>query len=126
MNPAELSVCEQWLNGPSTIEMTGPKFAAMPEKCSEEMQTMASHNLLINSNPASIGNIICCQNFSSFERLLTVTANVLKFVELLKSRLRKSSISVSPDVTPRDVDKAHMIWMQEMQTSFLPDSKLKL
>ena len=117
-------MCEQWVNGPKTIESTEPKFGAMLEKCSEEMRTRVSHNLLVNSNPMSIGNILQCQNFSSLERLLTVTANVSKFVELLRSKLKKPPNAVPTDVTLRDIDKAHTIWMGEMQTLFLVDSKL--
>ena len=112
MNPVELSMCEQWINGPKVIERTEPKFGAMLEKCSEVMWTRVSHKLLVNSNPTSIGNIVQCQNFSSLERLLTITAYVLKFVELLRSKLKKSPRAVSSEVTLKDTEKAHTIWMR--------------
>ena len=109
MNPVELSMCEQWVNGPRMIESIEPKFGTILEKCSEEMKTRVSHNLLVNSNPTSIGNMLQCQNFSSLERMLTVTAYVLKFVELLRSKLKKLSSAVPTNITLRDIDKAHTL-----------------
>ena len=69
MNSVELSLSEQWVNGPRMMESIEPKFGTMPEKCSKEMKNRVSHSLLVNCNPTSIGNILQCQNFSSLERL---------------------------------------------------------
>ena len=127
MSPAELSKCERWLNGPKLSDTTEPEFDDLPEECLKEMKSERSHNLLVNdsSNTNSIDKIIKCQDFSSLQRLLTITAYVLKFVKILKSRARKSQIPVTTDIKLEDIDEAHKIWIREMQTSLLSDRKFE-
>ena len=89
------------------------------------MKAVGSHNLLIKDNSNSISNIMRCQDYSSLERLLIVTAYVLKFVKLLKSKLNKSQDPVITNISLKDVDEARKTWVQEMQTSLLSNNKFE-
>ena len=125
MSPAELSKCEQWLNGPKLNETTEPGLDNLPEECLE-MKTGRSHSFLINdSTTNSIGNIMKCHDFSSLRKLLMVTAYVLKFVKLLRSRSKRSQNPVTTNIKLKDVDEAHKFWIQEMQTSMLSEKKIE-
>ena len=66
----------------------------------------------------SLDKIICCKNFSHLQRLLRITSHVLKFVEQCKSRARASEI-IATELTAKDVAKAEIIWVKELQKELL-------
>ena len=58
-----------------------------------------------------VAKIINCDNFSSFRRLLRVTARVLKFIKIMKGKCK------SKDLTADDIKEAELLWLKEIQSS---------
>ena len=73
----------------------------VPEECLVEAK-QTHHHLLIKTQSKSIGQILHCQNFSSLKRLQRVTAYVIKFIDVLKTKC-------SAEITPNDISKAHLL-----------------
>ena len=71
----------------------------VPEECCREMKSKkAAHSLVVaQGHGPHIGQLMSCENFSSFHRLLQVTALVLKFVHFLRLKVRNSSESAPTD-----------------------------
>ena len=67
-----------------------------PEECRQEMRRKnVAHSLVVAQVDGSrIGQLINCEDFSSFHLLLRVTALVLKFVRLLRLKAQGKSESV--------------------------------
>ena len=83
----------------------------MPEECLKEMgpraHTAISCALLLLN---SLGNIICCENFSQLRRLLRVTAYAIRFVELCKSKLRGTNVGVkTEELTASEIVEAETL-----------------
>ena len=121
--PQQLSESQLWRSGPEwlkTIEMPKPEALEdqMPEGCQVEMKAETSHGLLVATESAGIGQIIRCENFSSLTRLLTVTAHVLKFCQLLCDKVHPDS-----EITTQDeFVEAESLWITESQ-KFLVNEK---
>ena len=64
----------------------------LPEYKEEHRKPKDSHSILTsaNCNDANIGALIKCEDFNSKERLLRVTAHILKFIQLLKRGARRA------------------------------------
>ena len=100
MTASELLGSDLWLNGPdwlSTSEdlLEGAEVeTTAPEECRQEMKSKnAAHSLLTSSGRPCIGQLIDCENFSSLDRLLRVTALVLKFTRLLCQKVQRTDVS---------------------------------
>ena len=80
----------------------------IPKECQVERRApraITAHGLLTAVDPVGIGQVVNGENFSSYGRLLSITANVLKYCQLLLSL-------VCPDVTTAardDLDKAEAL-----------------
>ena len=72
-------------------------------------------NLLVDDRRSTMP-ILECKNYSSLRRLLRVTALVLKFVNILKSKLQSPSDEVSLEITPEDMQEATVYWIKLSQT----------
>ena len=102
MTASELLSNHLWLNGPDWL-YTGQDLpvegmdtdSEIPEECHQETKSKkAAHSLVVaQGHGLHIGRLIQCENFSSLHRLLRVTALVLKFLRLLRLKVRKSSES---------------------------------
>ncbi|KAL5500600.1 hypothetical protein EMCRGX_G012191 [Ephydatia muelleri] len=96
-NPADLpsrgsSLCDVqtrslWLQGPDwlkgDLEPDKCISGTMPEECQQELKMKITQNLLV-VEASNLSEILDCEEYSSFRRLLRVTANVLLFIERLK------------------------------------------
>ncbi|CAB4019969.1 Hypothetical predicted protein [Paramuricea clavata] len=132
MAPTEIANCELWNHGPGMLygEMDGEghKEQEIPEECTKEMRIAdqkklgnnVQNSLLVvegEKTEKSIATIINCNNFSSFRRLIRVTARVLKFTKILKRKCK------SKELTTDDVKEAELLWIKEIQTSLKRDSR---
>ena len=104
ITPAELASCKLWIHTPDWLVDMMTEFnednLLMPEECLKETR-ITNYNLMCSS-PATngsnnLGNIICCENFSRLRRLLRVTAYVIRFVELCKSKLRGTDVGTKTE-----------------------------
>lgn len=67
----------------------------MSEECQSELKVDKSevtHGLLTMVEPAGVGELINCEDYSSFTKQLSVTAKVLQFC-----RLTRPHVSIPPD-----------------------------
>ncbi|CAB4006889.1 E3 ubiquitin- ligase DZIP3, partial [Paramuricea clavata] len=60
--------------------------------------------MLVHGSKDSISNVINCKDDSSLGRLLRVSAVVLKFIKLLKSRVRQEYPPTNSEVTSSDIE----------------------
>ena len=89
---AELSVNELWHNGPRwlkelELENDNSEVILILEECILQMRAKDQrlvHSLLAVGEQPSIARIMDCKEYSSINRLLEVTAYVLRFVNILK------------------------------------------
>ena len=103
MDCRELKGNTLWWNDPKWLTSSeGPDTASefnerlIPEECLREMKASARmvaltgelSPLTMNSELASLSNVIHCEAFSIHERLLRVTALVMKLVKLPEARRR--------------------------------------
>ena len=90
----------------------------MPEQCKSEQKRLKKSNtshILFTSVQVDLGSFIDCENFSSKERLLRVTAYILRFVKLLKQGSACSNSSTH--ITPEEMQQAETYWLRESQAS---------
>eukprot|EP00731_Ephydatia_muelleri_P023359 Em0015g942a len=101
-NPADLpsrgsSLCDVqtrslWLQGPDwlkgDLEPDKCISGTMPEECQQELKMKITQNLLV-VEASNLSEILDCEEYSSFRRLLRVTANVLFFIQRLKRKHKK-------------------------------------
>ena len=88
--------------------------------------TVTTHTLLntnCNKSPPLLDEIIDCTRYSKMDKLLCVTAYVLRFVEALKHRIKKGNPSTNNNnvqLTVKEINKAEQFWIQSLQVkSFL-------
>jgi len=103
MSPSELSECALWNEGPTWLSDNAKSGSEefnngqLPQECLEEMKVgdkekwkSETSSLLVAAETIGIAKVMTCEDYSSLQRLLRVTALVLKFVKILKSRLQKN------------------------------------
>ena len=66
--------------------------------------------------------IIPLKGFSSLQRLVRVTADVLRFVSNLKRKNEKKELS-DEDLKQEEIERARELWIREVQGSVLDDKK---
>ena len=95
LTPKELATSELWMNGPDWLSddvICDSPLTPMPEECRTEMQASDPEKtigLLTTAGLLNIGQLMKCEDFSSLRHLLTVTSKVLRFCQLLLSKIRK-------------------------------------
>ena len=73
----------------------------------------------------SLSDVINCKDYSSLERLLRVTAIVLKFVKLLKSRAKREDPPTISEITSTDIELAQVKWIKELQCEMNGNEKFR-
>ena len=125
MTPAELAGSKLWRYGPDWLIRNHPCEEAleMPNECLKEMKTSChpTHNLVVTGNVHVLSNIIGCENFSSLQRLLRVTAYVLRFIHMLKQLIKKLNLTATLELTASELARAENLWAIESQRCFKED-----
>ena len=91
MTTTELSGSRLWHYGPDWLVNSPPSQTEdmeVPNECWREIKT-GTHVLLMADRSRSLSNVMCFENYSSLLRLLRVTAYIIRFIEKLKSRVRR-------------------------------------
>ena len=120
LNILELTVSQLWRVGPEWLCLDIPvssdtESTPMPEQCLPELKASSklSHNLLAIERRPDVGGVISCADFSSLQRLLRVTAYVLRAVNSFKA---KNSDSNLPTIlTPQEISTAEGHWITHAQ-----------
>ena len=91
--PLELSVNTLWCSGPNWLPEAEDGEAddnqEIPDECLSEMKAKDRtrvQGLLTTDSSIGLSNIFNCEDFSSIDQLLMVTALVLKFCRLLRTK----------------------------------------
>ena len=113
--PLELSVNSLWREGPGWLcdkrFLDVESVLPMPEDCVVEMKT--KDRLLVH------GLIMNCENFSTLDRLLRVTAQVLRFCRVLQC---KNQPETTDTCEADDITRAETLWVIEYQKVLLRDN----
>ena len=118
-----------WLHGPLCLEeSTGiekPVLETFPKECLMEMKTKdrekVSFSMMNSNRPA----IVPCEDYSTLQRLLRVTAYVLKFIRLVRKPQRsdsQQSARPSTVLCAEDMNAAMSYWLKTSQST-LPDQE---
>ena len=113
----ELMNSHLWFNGPSwlldgTTVTHSVEEDSIPDECIAEMKVndrrkhQAMHVLFVTGN---VSTIVKCENFSSLSRLLRVTGYVLKFIDVLKTRITKPGDTPSVTLSTKDISVADIV-----------------
>ena len=126
--PLELSVNTLWRNGPNWLPEAKDGEAddnqEIPDECLSEIKAKDRtrvQGLLTTDSTIGLRNIFNCEDFSSIDRLLRVTALVLKFCRLLRT---KTCPDAAASVHDDDVN-AEERWISECQRGLVTDKKFK-
>lgn len=127
----ELSVNQLWREGPEWLKQISdtPHLESatdiMPEECAQELKaTTKSLNLMTTDSRSTIDDLMNCQNYSTYSKLLRVTAQVLRAVRRFKAR----GIGISDTtttVTPEELAEAEALWIISVQQQFSNDKNFQ-
>ena len=84
----------------------------MPQDCILEMKIKDQklyHNLLVTEEQPRLTQIMESQRYSSIQKLLGVTAYILKFVNNLKNRISSQPSSSPATLTAREISTAECL-----------------
>lgn len=101
----------------------------MLDECVSEMKAKdraAVHSLLVARKRASVNQIVGCQTFSSLQRLLNVTACVLRFVKALKGWTGSDGRRhLSSTLSPAELAEVEILRIKECQHSLAENWNFK-
>ena len=104
----------------------------IPEECLTEMTVknrgnLKSSTLLVNTNDSSISSVMDISRFSNLQRLLRVTAYVLRFLKNLKARLspHNEQLLLGSEIGAKDVEEAEQYWILDVQKSLQQNKKFE-
>ena len=95
---------------------------AKGKHCDQVSQVPCS-SLLTGSSNVAVRLVIDCKKFSRLDRLLTITALVLRFIRKLKSLGREALVPV--DIPAEDIFKAEELWIRDIQTKLTSNTKFR-
>lgn len=131
VTPLELSISTLWHHGPTWL--TDPvlddeeEVLSMPEESLEEMKVKDRkliHTMLVtDGSNHGLGQVVSCKDFSSLQRLLRVTARVLKFIDVLKCRIKRLKEPPSLELSADDLMRAEVMWMKEAQRTLSEEKR---
>ena len=138
MNSSQLAENTLWMMGPVWLSQREEELKSivitehLPEECLTEMTVknrgnLKSSTLLVNTNDSSTSCVIDISRFSSLQRLLRVTAYVLRFLKNLKARLLPDNeqLLIGSEIGAKDMEKAEQYWILDVQKSLQQNKKFE-
>ena len=125
MTMSELQVSHLWNFGPDWLKL-GSVTSVLPEmseECVKELKTSSktTHNLVATDAQPTMGKVIDCGRFSSFRRLVRVTAYLLRAVKCFKE---KKACTAGP-LSAEELLEAECHWIKDCQVCVGTDKSLK-
>ena len=121
MTMSELRLSRLWRYGPDWLKDSltandADELAEMPKECSKELRASnkKSHNLVATEVKHTIGDVIQCERFSSFRRLVRVTAYAMRAVKLFQGKRTSQS---SSSIAIQELSEAERRWIEDSQGS---------
>ena len=117
----------EWLREKGKQNPTEPQETQpIAEGCIPEMKSKdrPAHSLLVNEELHSLTRIMDCQRYGMMNRLLRVTAYVLRFVNNLRSTYNGDN-SHTRALSSVEISEAESRWVKEAQTSLIEHSKFQ-
>ena len=118
----------QWIQGPEWLSMDEtywPKRTLpreLSEDCIKEMKPKGVVSMLVESEKRSfISRLIDCHKFNSYQKLLRVTATVLRFIEICRG-----SVKESKGLTAQDLERAEKLWIKDVQSTITGEKLTEL
>lgn len=87
----------------------------------DRAKTNPSHNLLAVQNTNMIGSVIRCEDFGDLQKLLRVTAYVLRAVERFKTKRADRAKTL----TPQEISASELLWVTHVQREFVQQKDFK-
>lgn len=111
----ELSVSQLRRHGPVWLQAgfepsLHGEVQSMPRECTLELKTILSHSLVSTEPNTAIELILDPAKFSTFSRLIGVTARVLRAVQKFKDLKRREAFS-----PPQESLRAELLWVKSAQ-----------
>ena len=111
---------ERWLNGPEFLhrpKKDWQKEDVKPDTAEVERECVKKKTVgVVISGEAGIQNGIKCKDYSSWKRIVRITAWVLKFKNAMLTKIRRSQEEKSVNeesVTPKDLEESRKLWIKE-------------
>ena len=124
----KLATSNLWWNCPEFLKLPEhqwPRADAFPPSEITEAEVVknpgAITHVLVNTadsraHQIRLDDIIKCTRYSSLNKLLRVTAVILKFMEFLNGKKVESPIYKNCALTGEDMDTAEVLWLQSIQS----------
>ena len=131
MTPTKLVGSKLWRYGPEWLVHSRSHIdenVEMPDECLKEIKISPhrTRNLLMMSNQHSLNDVIHCKEYSSLSRLLRITAYVIRFIDKLNPRVKRSGESdCKSQLTAHEIGRAEVCWIKEAQKSLLEEPTFK-
>ncbi|XP_064622555.1 uncharacterized protein LOC135484801 [Lineus longissimus] len=105
----------RWMTGPVFLQNGKDSWPAQPAFAAPKYDEGTKMSYSINAvHVAKKEPPIDCKRFSSWSRLVRVTAICYRFIHNLKSKVRKHDIATGP-ADPEELAKAEQYWIEEAQ-----------
>ena len=89
----------------------------------QDPTTLLTH---AHKTKGQISNLTDCQNFINYNKLLQVTAYVIKFVNILRDRIKKLKQGARDiSLTATELLEAENLWLRDIQVHVRSDPKFK-
>ncbi len=112
----------QWLNKSESFWPTS-LVLDKPDEVDEEMREINAF-VVTQKEIESTGSVIEIGKFSSYDKLLSVTAYVLRFIRNLKAKVTKNDRDTGP-LYIKEINDAERLWINEAQTALKEESKFE-
>ena len=103
---------------------------SIPDEAKSEMKSAKSETSTVVTSVCTVTKksecVIPCERYSSLNNLIHITAYVLMFVKILKSRLCGNKAEPSVElVSLHDIDSAKTLLYRQVQSEFTNDEKFE-
>ena len=131
INPTELAHSQLWKEGPSWLgisEADQPTAEReMPVDCTQELK-VTTMGPLTATNSTTLN--IDCHDYSSLGKLLRVTAYVLRFITLLKNKIKAKHESTALDANHKElladsIVRAETFWVKNAQQCLTSEDRFQ-
>ena len=114
----------RWLTGPEFLQQPieeWPKEDSKPDATEVERECIKKKTVgMVTTEAVELKNVIECKDYSSWKRLLRVSAWVLKFKNKLMAkigRVRDENSVAEESLTPNELEESRKVWIKEAQKS---------